>query len=842
MLEACWPLHPIVACLLGPISRRRFGQNQRSLFAFLNSAEPQGFQDFLRYANVEDLYTVDRLWDYLRINLEPSIMASPDSHRWALTVEALERCEALGGEELHLRLLKTIALVDLLKDRSGLRGSIDLLSQALPGYDAKKIAQALATLQDWSLIVFRKFSNAYDIFEGSDFDIEHAVGEGLAATDEVDFGRLNALADFQPIVAKRHYHDTGALRWFDVNIVPLEEVEQIAASYVPQPDAAGAFLLAIPTQGEMGDAAEAKCCRAANQEQNWDVIVGLPQGTWDVKSLVRELSALEHVRRDASELQGDRIARREVESRIAVLQGQLSRDLDRAFGNALWYGKKLRAKPFARAELNSLASHLADARFARAPRLHNELLNRIKPSSNAVAGQNALLRRMVLHEGQERLGIEGFPAEGGLFDSLLEATGLYRQTTIGWGFVAPGSEDEDFCRLAPAWQEATNYLKTNADRTVSVVELYDIWRQAPFGIKDGLLPVLAVAFILSKRRDLAFYRQGIFQARVTDLDVEYLAKDPADVQLRWMNLSEMSRRLLSDLADIVRELDGENALADLEPIDVAKGLVAIYDRLPPWVIRTQRLSGNAKRVRQLFKQASDPNKLIFDDIPHELSDGLDIVSGKALAEIDGRMREGLRELSGAYPSMLHRLRETLLGELQVPSAAPTMLGELRARAANIRELSGDYRLEAFVVRLEKFVGSESDMESLAGMATNKPPRNWVDADIDRAALEMAALAQSFIRAEAFAHIKGRPDKRQAMAVVVGRNGHTRPVRHEFDVTDRESEAADALVDQVREVLDNSGENRRHVILAALAKLSAQLGESPVPEAAKKRNGGRSAAS
>ena len=48
MLEACWPLHPVVACLLGPISRRRFGQNQRSIFGFLNSSEPYGFQDFLQ--------------------------------------------------------------------------------------------------------------------------------------------------------------------------------------------------------------------------------------------------------------------------------------------------------------------------------------------------------------------------------------------------------------------------------------------------------------------------------------------------------------------------------------------------------------------------------------------------------------------------------------------------------------------------------------------------------------------------------------------------------------------------------------------------------------------------
>ena len=43
ILEACWPLHPVVACLLGPISRRRFGQNQRSIFGFLNSSEPSRF-------------------------------------------------------------------------------------------------------------------------------------------------------------------------------------------------------------------------------------------------------------------------------------------------------------------------------------------------------------------------------------------------------------------------------------------------------------------------------------------------------------------------------------------------------------------------------------------------------------------------------------------------------------------------------------------------------------------------------------------------------------------------------------------------------------------------------
>lgn len=652
MLEDCWPLHPIVACLLGPLSRRRFGQNQRSIFGFLNSTEPQGFQDFLRSAGDGGLYTPDRLWDYLRINLEPSIMASPDGHRWALAVDVLERCEATGGEELHLRLLKTIALVDLLKDRSGLVASLDLLRLALPDCGSEEIGQALAKLQDQALLIFRKFNNAYAVFEGSDFDIERAVEQALTTTSEVDFARLNALADLQPIVAKRHYHATGTLRWFDVALMPLAEIEQAVANYTPRHGAIGAFFLAIPTQGELREEIEHICHRAVDRSKDWDIVVGLPQDAWDITSLARELLALEQVSDETPELQGDQVARREVEARIALLQGRLESDLDRASNNALWYRKQHDAKPLTRTELNSLASALADAQFTRSPRLHSELLNRSKPSSNAAAARNALLRRMVFNEGEEHLGIEGFPAEGGLFASLLETTGLYRRTILGWTFVAPTANDEDTRNLGPAWQAATKVLEDSAYRTVSAVEIYDIWRQAPFGIKDGLLPVLLVAFILSKRHDLAFYRQGLFQARMSDLDMDYLVKDPTDIQLRWMNLSDTSRRLLSDMATVVRELDEENALTNLEPIDVARGLVAIYDRLPPWVSRTQQhLSANAKQVRQLFKQANDPNKLIFDDIPALLSNGADIHEGDALRRIVDHMREGLRELREAYPSI-----------------------------------------------------------------------------------------------------------------------------------------------------------------------------------------------
>ena len=714
MLEDCWPLHPIVGCLLGPLSRRRFGQNQRSLFGFLNSAEPQGFRDFLRNADDGDLYGPERLWDYLRINLEPSILASPDGHRWALAVDALGRCEALGGEDLHLRLLKVIAVVDLLKDRSGLVASLDLLKFSLPGCGKKRITAALDDLQSWSLLVFRKFMGTYAIFEGSDFDIDHAVEQ--ASVSEVGLASIGAIAGLQPIVAKRHYHETGALRWFDVDIVPLSEIENTATGYTPRHGAIGGFFLAIPTQGESEKSAKEICRKAAQVPCEWDIVVGLSRSAWNVPALAVELSALEFVRDETPDLQGDRVARTEVLARISALQEQLESELGLAFNSASWFHEDANARPLLHAELNRLASDLADVRFKDAPRLHNELLGRIKPSANAIAAQNALLRRMALNEGEARLGIEGFPAEGGLFTSVLEATGLYRETADSWRFVAPDLDTDDPHNLVPTWRAAIDLLKANAHRTVPLAEIHDVWRQAPLGIKDGLLPVLAVAFLLSKRGVLAFYREGIFQARITDLDTDYLAKDPADVQLRWMDLTEVSRRLLSEMADLVRDLDEENELSHLEPIDVARALVAVYDRLPPWVGHTQRLSRNARRIRQLFKQAKDPNRFIFDDIPKELNNPQGVRGEETTQRIANQVRDGLMELRQAYPAMLNRMREMLLAELEVPNTSPSMLVELRARAENIRELGGDHRLEAFIVRLARFEGGSDDMESLAGMA------------------------------------------------------------------------------------------------------------------------------
>ena len=200
----------------------------------------------------------------------------------------------------------------------------------------------------------------------------------------------------------------------------------------------------------------------------------------------------------------------------------------------------------------------------------------------------------------------------------------------------------------------------------------------------------------------------------------------------------------------------------------------------------------------------------------------------ALRRVIGSVREGLEELVQAYPSMLHRLRDIMLAELQVPNVSPQALADLRERAENIKQLAGDFRLDAFIGRLLQFDGSHESFEGIASLAASKPPPDWVDPDLDRAAIELADMAQRFLRAETYARVKGRPDKRQAMAVVIGMDGRPGPLLGEFDIADSDRAAVNDLVKRVTAALEGTDTNRRNIVLAALAELSTRYMQEPLP--------------
>ena len=277
-LKACWPLHPVTAALLGPISKRRFGQNERSTFGFLASREPVGFVEFLDgySADWQCMYGPARYWDYLRANLEPAILASPDGHRWAISVEAVERAEA-KGKEIHVLVTKTVALVEMFRNGSGMVADDQVLGVSTPQATEAEIHKALSELAEWKVLIERRHLGAWGVYAGSDFDIEGAVNAARGELGQPDLGRISSLSDLQPVLAKRLYQQTGTMRWFVRRIVRLGDVEAELGKVNMEAGAVGAFLLCLPESGQPIKSSEQRLRKVSSEARHKTVLLGTPR-------------------------------------------------------------------------------------------------------------------------------------------------------------------------------------------------------------------------------------------------------------------------------------------------------------------------------------------------------------------------------------------------------------------------------------------------------------------------------------------------------------------------------------------------------------------------------------
>lgn len=805
-LQACWPLHPVTAALLGPISRRRFGQNERSTFGFLASREPLGFVEFLDGYEAQwyVMYGPSAYWDYLRANLEPTIVASPDGHRWAQSSEAVERAEA-KGTDTHVRLTKTIALIEMFRGGSGLVADEAILGLSTPGVGPEEIRAALADLAGWKVVIERKHLGAWGIYAGSDFDIEAAINAARADIGEPDLEHLSTLSDLQPVLAKRHYQRTGTMRWFARGIIRVDDVEEAVASYELKGAAAGAFLICLPQAGQTLRSVEHRVRHASAASSVSTLLIGTPKNAERIVELSLELAAAERVMKTRPELHGDSVARREVVGRIEAVRSQLEEELADAFALAKWYREGELVESKRSVALSVMASDIVERVYDKAPHIFSELLNREAPSSNSVKARKELMYRMVTHGHLPKLGYEGYSADAGLYHTILRDPGLHREREDGvWGFGVPnfnprGTSFESF------WVRTSSTIVASGKAT-TLSELYTWWAEAPFGLRAGVMPVLSLAFFLAHRSSLALYVNGVFTPEVNEAAVDEWTLDPSQVRLQHVEASQDSAKLVTELA---KTLSKRTAVSiGPEPLDVARGLVGLVVALPGWTKRTASVSKQAQDVRAMLLKASDPLRVLFSDLPTLLDAG----DAETLVE---RVSSVADELRDAYSSMLTGVRKHILEALDHTDKT---IENLRTRAATVKGMTGDFKLDAFATRLQDFTASEDAVEALISLAIDKPPAQWVDRDIDAAFSKLAEWAVGFRRAETMAPLRGRPSTRRVIGVVFGAS-RGQDAAGFVDISSDDTPAVDRLVKQF--LADAQGE-RRDVILAALAEAGAMM--------------------
>ncbi len=762
-LAQVFPLHPLTALVLGPLFRARLAQNERSLFSFLCSGEPLGFRAHLDRAPGKDargsLYTLDQLYDYVVATLGPQLFGV-DGRVWSEIDTALRRIPR-DGDQMDVRLLKAAGLLSIIGDAAGVRASSAVLLAALDDGSAgcrEHVTASIDRLARSSAVIYRKYRDAYQIWEGSDLNLDDLVRSAFDQTDTRTglARRLTQMIPPRPVVARRHLFHTGTLRYFEVRYVEADEI-QAEMQIQPGPDADGGILIALARAG--GDVGSVR--ELVSQKMLWftvmadrtkPVVIGVPRNAGHLADLAAELAALEWVQSNTHELGRDPVARRELSARISETQRLIHEEAGRLMdggspGACDWYYKGERLPVEEAPDLSRCVSDVCDQVYDHAPIVLNELLNRRNLSSAAAAARRNLLEAMLLHAEENRLGFEAFPPEVSMYRSVLEAHGLHRKIKGKPTIAAPTSAS-----MKAAWAAIQAFLASTEDRRLSVADLYAELAKPPFGIKDGLAPVLVWAALIHLETEVALYEQGSFVPGLTAPIMERL--------LRWPEKFDLQRFKIAGVRAKVFERFGRALLSAGDAdhptlLAVVKSLVKFVADLPDFARVTKRLSPIAQNVRNTLVRAKEPAPLLFRDLP--IACECTPFEAKAKAQVDEverffvTLRRSIGELQNAYPTLLTEIEGHIKVAFDLGHAKSPLHAELAPRAARLMALSGEPELKAFLMRAgDNGLAPEEWIVSVATYLATKPPVRWNDTDFEGMQAKLARLVPKFRALESLA--------------------------------------------------------------------------------------------
>jgi hypothetical protein len=466
--------------------------------------------------------------------------------------------------------------------------------------------------------------------------------------------------------------------------------------------------------------------------------------------------------------------------------------------------------------LQHLLSRALETTYDKSPHIQNELVNRHKPSSTANAARKKLLIAMLENSGKEDLGFTKFPAEKAMYRSLLLATGVHGQYNGVWRFQAPPSDSKN---LLPAWGAIESFLDGTEHSPQSLNQLFGLLASAPYGVKQGLLPILFLSFYLAYSDEMALYDNGHYCPFISQEIVERILREPQAFGVQRFK------------ADPVREsifrayIDSFSTTGDMPKeinlIAAAKPLAKFMMNLTDYAKTTKSISHQAQMVREQFFASKSPLQLLFFQIPESLGVRPLIGEGTSqanLAEFSGKLKSAVAEIRKAYHALLNDFLDQLrvAFAMKANSDIETIKTVLSGRHDGLQDYTIDvHGLKAFIGRLtDKFGDEKQWLVSLASFLARKPPEKWTDDDVLAVKYRLRELSKKIRELEKLRfHNQERGDKGTDVELVL-----LKSVSHSAGET------------SVVVALDRDKRKRVEKKLNQVSKLLAELGSEDLENA------------
>lgn len=397
--KTLYPFDILSAAVL-TLSLQRYGQNERSLFSFIESDDHLSLNDFDLSKNT--YYSIDKVYDYLLGNYYSVIThksSKSDYVLWNGIRKSIERVEGVLPEQMQKdaqQLIKTIGLLNIFVTASA---QLDASFYEAYGHLAIGIKHpdlVLHQLEKYKIIRYVKHSFRYVIFEGTDLDIDLAIDEAgriIEKTSNV-VEQLNHYFDFPFIAAKSVFYKKGTLRFFQFKL------SEEPVGLTPEGEIDG-FINLIFNEDEKVIKA-IKSCSANCSEA---ILYGYYKNSQEIQNTLYEI---QKVRQVASANLDDKVAIKELndikEHYTRILNHYVLDSLYSDKGIIEWYYKGAKVEIPNQQSFNQRLSLICEDVYSSTPTLKNELVNKTKTSGQVSVARKELIHRLLFNLHEENLG------------------------------------------------------------------------------------------------------------------------------------------------------------------------------------------------------------------------------------------------------------------------------------------------------------------------------------------------------------------------------------------------------------------------------------------------------
>lgn len=700
---------------------QRYGQNERSLFSFLESQDYTGIGNF-KASEIDPFYHVAKVYDYMTYNFYSFLNSKDNSDYtiWAGIKIALEKVEGFYNEDISIynKLIKTIGLLGITTSKGAILGDEFLVEYATTclGINNPKIYIDSLVLK--KVIVKKNYSRRYILLDGTDLDINLALNEASNKVEQItDITTiLKRYYQLPPVFAKMYSYQYGTPRLFDYRISEFPTHEE------PTGEIDGFINLIFNESFTLEEVKE------QSRLEDEAIIYGYYTNAVRIKEQLFEIEKIQKVIEDNDE---DKTAVRELNAIKNHLQKLLNHYiLDAFFGkDVVWVFRGNEKQIANKKDFNKFLSQVCIEIYPKTPIFKNELVNKHKISSQIHSAKKEYFAQLVNHWNSANLGFEGnrFPAHKTIYLTLLKENGvqLYSEDSE---FISEISKDSTFREL---WEYCNDFLYKSRNSQRKVSELMELLTKRPFKLKQGLIDLWILTYLFIKRNDFALFGDGIYIPYLSNEVMDLISKAPYRYEIKAFDLEGVKLDLFNRYRILINK-GTEDKLNNILFVETIKPFIAFYNELPFYAKNTKRPSKETIAIRETIAKSKDPEKTFFEEFPIALGYSIDSLqtSDDNLENYTNRLQAAIQEMRLSFSGLVFRFERVILDDF-IGEVIPfdDYRKQLQDRYKKLHKALLLTNQKTFIQRLDSPLDdSKMWLSSIAQALTGKPLEMFRDED------------------------------------------------------------------------------------------------------------------